>query len=107
MIDIFNNPTFLGIVGIATPLICLALTLIFKKLKPSKDVKQWISWGIMVVIFLTAIFISGVFKEWTTFSAWIAGIIGYVIYYRLVVYEFMIKMLPEEWRKEITPIGKK
>lgn len=106
MEDIFTNPTFLWIVGLATPVICFILAWAFKKTEPSKNVKQWVSWGLMGAVLLVAILVSGVYKQWTTVMAWITGIVGYIVYYRLVIYEFVIKMLPESWRKNMLAIKK-
>lgn len=99
MIDIFNNSTFLSIVGIATPVICLILTFVFRKTEPSKDVKRWISVGLIVLTMAVAIISSGIFKQWVTVWDWISGIVAVLLYYK-IVYEFVIKMLPESWRTD-------
>jgi hypothetical protein len=95
--DILNNPTFLIIVGAITPLICVILTFIFRKVEPSKDVRRWIGVGLVALTIIIAIFSSRIYLQWHTVWDWVIGIGGALLYYELF-YKFVIKMLPESWR---------
>lgn len=95
--DILNNPTFLLVIGVITPLICVVLTFIFRKVEPSTDVKRWIGVGLVALTIAIAILTSQIYLQWHTVLDWVLGIGGALVYYELF-YRFGVKMLPESWR---------
>lgn len=109
MEDIFNNPTFLAILGIGGLVIPWILVLIFKKTVPEPKTRQWIATGIAIALYVVAFFISGVYKGWTvtgdtaqSILNWLLGIAGIVVNVGLwkLYHAAAIKLLPESWRKE-------
>lgn len=102
MADIFNNPTFLAILGIGGLVIPWILVLIFKKTVPEPNVRQWITTGIAIALYVVAFFVSGIFKEWHTVGDWLLGIAGIIVNVSLwkLYHAAAIKLLPESWRKD-------
>jgi len=98
MENILQNPTFAQIVAIGGFLIPWVLLLVFKATEPSKEVKRIISYGLTVILFGIAVAVSGIYRDWHSWTAWLLGLMGNLFYVKLI-YEIVIKtLIPESWR---------
>ena len=98
MENILQNPTFVQIVAIGGFLIPWVLLLVFKATEPSKEVKRIISYGLTMILFGVAVAVSGIYRDWYSWTDWVFGLMGNLLYVK-VIYEIVIKtLIPESWR---------
>jgi len=100
--DILQNPVFIQIIAIGGFLIPWVLLLIFKQVDPSKNVKRGVSYGLTAILFVVAVFVSGIYKEWgSSWTAWLFGLMANLIYVKMI-FEIVVKtFIPEKWRHSL------
>lgn len=101
MQDILQNPVFIQIIAIGGFLIPWVLLFVFKQAEPSKNVKRIISYGLTAILFVVAVFVSGIYKEWHTWTAWLFGLMANLVYVKMI-FEIVVKtFIPDKWRHSL------
>lgn len=101
MENILQNPVFIQIIAIGGFLIPWVLLVIFKSVEPSKNLKRLVSYGLTALLFGVAVLVSGVYKEWHTWTAWLFGLMANFIYVKMI-FEIVVKtLIPDKWRHSL------